>query len=96
MVSPIVVANERPVDQEVLVAGPSPAKSTRVENSSLDSLTAALKEEITSEIKTPRENPRENHLNCLNLKQENVLMRKTKHQSKMKRVVNTPLLSLSE
>ena len=51
MVSPIVVENESPVDQDVLVAGPSRARSPRVEHGSLESLRVTLKEKITSEIK---------------------------------------------
>ena len=52
MVTPIVVENESSADQDVLAAGPSRAKYPRVENSSLGSLRASLKEEITSEFKT--------------------------------------------
>ena len=51
MVSPILVENESPVDQDILVTGPSHAKSPRAENSSLEGLRASLKEEIPSEIK---------------------------------------------
>ena len=51
MVSQIVVENEGSVDQDVLIAGPSRAKSLRVENSSLESLRVSLKQEIPSEIK---------------------------------------------
>ena len=51
-VSPVVVENSCPLDQEVSVAGPSSKpKSPRVEGSFLRSLRASLKEEITSEIK---------------------------------------------
>ena len=50
-VSPIVVNNSRPLEQDVSVAGPSRPKSPRIENSLLESLRASLKEEITSEIK---------------------------------------------
>ena len=44
LVSPIVVENEGPIDQDVLVAGLSRAKSPRDENTSLENLTASLKE----------------------------------------------------
>ena len=50
-VSPVLVENSCPLDQDVDTAGPSKPKSPRVENSFLKSLRAALKEEITSEIK---------------------------------------------
>ena len=50
-VSPMVVENSCPLDQDVSVAGPSKPKSPRVEGSFLGSLRASLKEEITSEIK---------------------------------------------
>ena len=51
MVSPVLVENECSVEQDVLIAGPSRAKSPRVENISLENLKASLKKEITSEIK---------------------------------------------
>ena len=51
-VSPIVVDNSCPLEQDVSVAGPSRPKSPRFENSLLESLRASLKEEITSEIKS--------------------------------------------
>ena len=38
--------------QDVLVAGPSRAKSPMVESNALESLRASLKEEVTSEIRT--------------------------------------------
>ena len=50
-VSPVVVENSCPLEQDVSVAGPSKPKSPRVEVSFLESLRASLKEEITSEIK---------------------------------------------
>ena len=50
-VSPIVVGNPCPLDQNAIVAGPSKPKSPRIEGSFLESLRASLKEEITSEIK---------------------------------------------
>ena len=52
IVSPVLVENSCPLDQDVVVAGPSKPKSPRVENSVLESLRASLKEEITSEIKS--------------------------------------------
>ena len=51
LVYSIEVENEGPVDQDVLVAGPSRAKSPRVESSSSENLRTSLKEEIISEIK---------------------------------------------
>ena len=51
-ISPINMENFRPLDQDVVVAGPSKPKSPRVENSLLEILRSSLKEEITSEIKT--------------------------------------------
>ena len=50
-ISPIVVENPCPSNQDDEVAGPSKPKSPRIENSLLESLRASLKEEITSEIK---------------------------------------------
>ena len=50
-VSPIVLENSCPLDQDVSVAGPSKPKSPRIEDSSSESLRASLKEENTSEIK---------------------------------------------
>ena len=38
-------------EQDILIAGPSSAKSPRIENSALEELRASLKDEITSEIK---------------------------------------------
>ena len=51
LISPIVVGNPCPSNQDDEVAGPSKPKSPRIENSLLESLRASLKEEITSEIK---------------------------------------------
>ena len=51
-VSPVLVENSCPLDQDVVVAGPSKPKSPRVKNSVLESLRVSLKEEITSEIKS--------------------------------------------
>ena len=50
-ISPINIENSRSSNQDTDVAGPSRPKSPRLENSSLESLRASLKEEITSEIK---------------------------------------------
>ena len=50
-VSPVLVENSCPLDQELDTAGSSKPKSPRVENSFLECLRASLKEEITSEIK---------------------------------------------
>ena len=50
-VSPVVVENSCPSDQDVGIAGTSNSKSPRIEGSFLESLRASLKEEITSEIK---------------------------------------------
>ena len=49
-VSPVMVENSSPLDQEVGDAGPSRPKSPRIEGSLLESLRASLKEEFTSEI----------------------------------------------
>ena len=51
-VSPVLVENSCPLDQDVVVTDPSKPKSPRVENSVLESLRVSLKEEITSEIKS--------------------------------------------
>ena len=50
-VAPVLVENSCPLDQDVGAAGPSKLKSPRIEKSFLESLSASLKEEITSEIK---------------------------------------------
>ena len=50
-ISPINIENPRSSNQDIEVAGPSRPKSLRIENSSLESLRASLKEEITSENK---------------------------------------------
>ena len=50
-VSPVIIGNSCPLEQDVSVAGPSNRKSPRVENSLLESLRISLKEEITSEVK---------------------------------------------
>ena len=50
-VSPVVVENSCPLDQDVNMAGPSKPKSPRIEGSLLESLRASLKEDITSEIR---------------------------------------------
>ena len=50
-ISPIMVGNSCSLNQDDSIAGPSKPKSPRVENSFLESLSATLKEEITSEVK---------------------------------------------
>ena len=50
-VSPILMGNPCPSNQDVEVAGPSKPKSPRIENGLFENLRASLKEEITSEIK---------------------------------------------
>ena len=50
-ISPINIENSRSSNQDTDVAGPSRPKSPRLENSSLESLRAFSKEEITSENK---------------------------------------------
>ena len=51
LISPIIVRDPCPLNQDDEVAGPSRPKSPRIENSLLESLRTSLKEEITSEIK---------------------------------------------
>ena len=51
IVSPTLVENAELCQQDVMAAGPSGAKSPRIENGVLESLRASLKEEITSKIK---------------------------------------------
>ena len=50
-VSPVAIGNSCLSNQDIDDAGPSEPKSSRVENSLLESLRASLKEEITSEIR---------------------------------------------
>ena len=52
LISPVLVGQEIQVEQDVMVEGPSSAKSPRIESSILENLRASLKDEITSEIKT--------------------------------------------
>ena len=51
LVSQKVVENVCNLGQDASIAGPSSAKSPRIENSFLENLRASLKEEKTSEIK---------------------------------------------
>ena len=48
----VLQENTSPSEQDVLIAGPSSAKSPRIEGSILEELRSSLKEEITSEIKS--------------------------------------------
>ena len=50
--SPILVENVGSSDKDVQIAGPSSAKSPRIEKSVLEGLRASLNEVITSEIKS--------------------------------------------
>ena len=54
LVSPIILENVCHSDQDVSIAGPSSAKSPRIENNFLESLRASLKEQINSEVKNLR------------------------------------------
>ena len=72
LISPIVLENHCSSDQDVSIAGPSRSKSTKIENSFLESLRAFLKEEITSEIKNLLIESQKEMLNCWNLKQEKI------------------------
>ena len=49
--SPVLVENVNLGDQDFVVAGPSSAKSPRIENSVLEGLRASLNAKITSEIR---------------------------------------------
>ena len=51
LAAPVLVENLKPVEQDVTVAVPSNAKSTRIGNSVFESLRASLKKELTFEIK---------------------------------------------
>ena len=51
LISPIKLENICHPDQDASIAGPSSAKSPRIENGFLENSRAALKEVITSEIK---------------------------------------------
>ena len=51
VVSPIILENVCHSVQDAGIAGPSSAKSPRIENRLLESLRSSLKEEITSEFK---------------------------------------------
>ena len=52
LISSIVMGSSGFLDQDALVVAPPNAELPRIENSVLESLRAALREEITSEIKT--------------------------------------------
>ena len=64
-VSPVVMENFCPLDQDVVVAGPFKPKSPRIESSFLESLRVSLKEEITSEIKNLLVEPQKEMLKLL-------------------------------
>ena len=52
LTSPVLVGDEVQGNQDVMVAGPSSAKSPRIENSIFENLRASFEDEITSENKT--------------------------------------------
>ena len=52
LISPVLVGDETQVDQDVMVAGPSSAKTPRIENSILENQRASLRDEITSQVET--------------------------------------------
>ena len=51
LTSPVVVGSEVQANQDILIAGTSNNKSPRIENSTLESLRASLKDKITSRNK---------------------------------------------
>ena len=51
LIAPVAIGNLGLLDQDVLAAELSSAKSCNIENTFLESLRASLKEEITSGIK---------------------------------------------
>ena len=63
LVSPVLVGGMDPSEPDVMVAGPSKAKSPSVENSILD-LRISFEEEFTSEIKRLLFESRENFWRC--------------------------------
>ena len=48
-VSPILVQNKEPNEQDVVISGPPNTKSPRIENAARKGLRASLEEEVTSE-----------------------------------------------
>ena len=83
-VSPVLAENSCPLDQDVVVAGPSKPKSPRVENSVLESLRVSLKEEITSEIKSLLMESQREMLKLLRSETEENVRNCTKTKRKMK------------
>ena len=51
LASPIFQEESSPCGRDILLVGPSSAKSPRIEGSTLEELRSSLKEEITSEIR---------------------------------------------
>ena len=61
LISPVLVGNEILVDQDVMIAGPSSAKSPRIKQGIFENLRDSLKDEITSEIKHSSWNSRKKY-----------------------------------
>ena len=96
MESPVVAENDGPVDQDVFVAGPTSATSPRIENSSLESLRASLKEEITSEIENLLVEFRKELLKLLKPKTGEWNNEEEERLWEVEREVFTPLLNPSQ
>ena len=66
--SPVLVENVDLCDQDFAIAGPSSAKSPRIENTVLEGLRSSSKEEITSEIRGLLAESQREQLKLLKLK----------------------------
>ena len=94
LISPIVVGNPCPLDQDDEVAGPSRPKSPRIENSLLESLRTSLKEEITSEIKNLLIESQKEMLKLLKPETKGVIRENTEEVEEETRSFYTPTKSV--
>ena len=94
LISPIVVRDSCPLNQDDEVAGPSRPKSPRIENSLLESLRASLKEEITSEIKNLLIESQKEMLKLLKPETKGVIRENTEEVEEETRSFYTPTKSV--
>ena len=95
IVSPIVTEIDGSVDQDVLAAGPPRSIIPRIENKSLESLSASLMEERTSEIKNLLAESQRELLKLLKPKTVESINEEEEISLKVKREAFTPRLNLS-
>ena len=94
LISPIVVRDPCPLNQDDEVAGPSRPKSPRIENSFLESLRTSLKEEITSEIKNLLIESQKEMLKLLKPETKGVIRENTEEVEEETRSFYTPTKSV--